>query len=226
MNIETRQDRIRGCGWRKEGGLYLIADGAPFACGKLPLPLTICPTCGGGIKFSRGVTWINPEPLFKHRACLGLAEDGEVRGCGLCPLWDDRLHLMGDKALLLWVGEKFYSIESFTQEATSQGISRRIASIPHDFKLGKTWVFLAHKKGIQVDTNGEYWESAIFTVFKPSAIEYVVHPDDDEDKLNRLVKKGVTPVRIERVDEQGKLVFQGARKAGRLAKLKKFVFGP
>jgi len=53
----------------------------------------------------------------------------------------------------------------------------------------------------------ELYEPAIFHVFLPTAIEYVVKPDDDEDKLTRLVKKGVTLVRIERIDEQGEIIF-------------------
>jgi hypothetical protein len=54
--IETRYDRKRGCGWRKPGGLYLCADGVGGVCGKLPIPLDICPTCHGGIKFCRSWT--------------------------------------------------------------------------------------------------------------------------------------------------------------------------
>jgi hypothetical protein len=102
----------------------------------------------------------------------------------------------------------------------NQGVSRRINSIPHKFELGKTWVFLAHRKGIRhldrsvpiIDLNihdhGITYEPAIFHVFKPTAIEYVVKPDDDEDKLERLVKKGVTLVQIQRLNEQGELVFK------------------
>ena len=155
MKIETRQDKKRGCGWRKEGGLYLMSGGVPAACGKLPLPLTICPTCGGGIHFSRGFTWINPEGLFDGVDCpsheIDKMDGFEKAGtpCALCPLSNTRLHLMGDKAGLIWIGEKFYSTESFLQEAAEQGVSRRINTVPHDFELGKTWIFLAHKKGIQ-----------------------------------------------------------------------------
>jgi len=56
--IEVRYESKRGCGWRKPGGLYLMADGPAELCGKLPIPLEICPSCGGGIKLSRGWTWV------------------------------------------------------------------------------------------------------------------------------------------------------------------------
>ena len=54
----------RGCGLRRPGGIYLCSDGMGLPCGKLPLPLDICPTCSGGIHFARGWTWISPQPLF------------------------------------------------------------------------------------------------------------------------------------------------------------------
>ena len=212
IQIETRQDSIRGCGWRKEGGLYLISSGVSKACGKLPLPLKVCPTCGQGIKFSRGFTWINPESLFRNAECDHYDRDtmtGFTRPetqCMGCPLNDDTIHLLGEKAGLLWVGEKFYSIESFLQEAAEQGVSRRILTVPHEFKLGKTWVFLAHKKVFQIGGNDE-WDAGIFQVFKPTAIEYVVKGDEDPEKLERMVKKGITPVRIQKMDDKGERVF-------------------
>lgn len=47
-----------GCGYRKGGGLYFRSDGAAVDCGKLPIPLTVCPHCSAGIKFSRSPQWI------------------------------------------------------------------------------------------------------------------------------------------------------------------------
>lgn len=57
--IQTRYDQQRGCGWRTPGGLYLMAGGVAAPCGKLPLPLTTCPTCSAGVKFARGWTWVD-----------------------------------------------------------------------------------------------------------------------------------------------------------------------
>lgn len=47
-SIETRVEGARGCGFRKTDGLYLVCDGLGSACGKLPIPCEVCPTCGRG----------------------------------------------------------------------------------------------------------------------------------------------------------------------------------
>jgi hypothetical protein len=52
--IETRVEGQRGCGFREPGELYLVCDGPGRACGKLPIPLAVCPACGGAIKPGRG----------------------------------------------------------------------------------------------------------------------------------------------------------------------------
>jgi len=207
IEIEVRQDQVRGCGYRKEGGLYLMGEGKGVACGKLPLPIGICPTCGHGVKVSRGFTWINPVELFGEVRCPN--ETYDCQGCHLSTFGVNQMHNAG----MIWVGEKFYpSPTDFTVEAMTQGVSRRINSIPHQFVLGKTWVFLAHRKGLAVKyadgLDPDYYEPTIFHAFLPKAIEYVVKPDDDEATLERLMKKGVTLVRIERLDEQGKLMFK------------------
>jgi len=215
MNIETRQDKLRMCGWRKEGGLYLMGDSEGIACGKLPLPIGICPTCGHGVKVSRGFTWVDPVELFGDVRCN--SDTYACQGCHLSTVGVNQMHNAG----LIWVGSKFYPTPTdFTVEALNQGVSRRINSIPHQFILGKTWVFLAHRKGEPTEFNFSKEElltgktdqpdfiPTIFHAFLPNAIEYVVHPDDDEDKLERLVKKGVTLIRVERMDEQNEIIFK------------------
>ena len=143
-NVRVSREAKRGCGYRQPRGLYLVAKGTSSPCGKLPLPLDICPTCSAGIKFSRAWTWIAPGTLFDEIECkLGV--------CSLCPLGPETdspfgsvRRTLGDRAGLLWVGEKFYSPDEFLAEAHALGVSRRIPALPRDFKLGETWVFLAH----------------------------------------------------------------------------------
>lgn len=43
--VRTSVEGARGCGYRKAGGIYLVSGGIPRPCGKLPIPLTTCPTC-------------------------------------------------------------------------------------------------------------------------------------------------------------------------------------
>lgn len=219
MNIETRIEGKRGCGYRKEGGLYFVLPNfGAKPCGKLPLPLESCPCCGAGIKYARGWTWINGKLLFKEGSC---SIDNEVHtfGCSSCILSNPP-----EKMGLLWIGEQFYKTpEDWIKEGQTMGISRRIKSIPHGFRLGETWIAVAHihvipgsyivdfdKSGLCIEhepnakgtkckkcgANKQGDQSAIFQVFRPSAIEYVVKEDDPEDKLVDLEKRGITLVKV------------------------------
>lgn len=213
MNIITLHERARGCGFRAEGGFYLRTDGLGRECGALPIELSVCPTCHHGIKPARGWTWVNLAELASVRGC-----DSE-KGCGNCPIADAQIQRVG----LLWIGEKYYpSPQSFNAEAREMGLSRRIArnAIPRGFKLGETWVALAHRKAItqfeaMVPSTGSYVRVAdeqtrtgdcvvqkpgIFHVFCPSRIEYVVRKKDSKKKLRALEERGITLVRIVRVE--------------------------
>lgn len=222
-------EKKRGCGYRKVGGVYLVCPPIGMDCDRLPFELTVCPCCGAGIKFSRGFTWIEPVKLFEgdhpyHKDMIN-GEMAVSYGCQclkLCPVCYPETHFVNTdgksiKAGLLWVGEKHYSVESFSAEAGELGISKRIAAVPHGFEVGKTWVFLAHKKAIQpnavkfLNSNdaGEDPKAAIFMAFRPQAIEKIVlqselhiyqmypesPPEGDPDfevwqRLDRDVKRG------------------------------------
>lgn len=213
--ITTVVEGKRGCGYRKEGGLYLRSDGIGRFCGALPIELEVCPTCHHGIKPARGWTWVNLAELAAVRGC-GLADSSlEGVGCGDCPIADAKIQEVG----LLWIGEKYYpSIADFTKEAGEMGLSRRITMIPKRFKLGETWVALAHRRAIapnhvfvgESDVCDECMEfkekhqrkAGIFHVFKPARIEYVVKPNDDPEKLAKLEARGLTLVRVVRAEEK------------------------
>ena len=228
--IHVRQDRERGCGWRKPGGLYVISDGLAAPCGALPIPLCRCPTCGNGIKPTRGWTWIDAGALLAPATALcsgppAVNPDrfGERPSCGRCPMGQ----ITGRQGLL-WVGGQFYkTADDFTREAASQGVSRRLSQLPKDFKLGETWVFIAHREAIgalcqdcaecktgneckRCGGSGTVHTPGIFHAFKPRAVEYVVKGDETDDELDRLEKRGITPVRVERTSEQTSLVEAGA----------------
>lgn len=180
----------RGCGYRKVGGLYLVGEGPSEPCDRLPIILGVCPVCGQGIKFTRGVTWLRPEQFLEgdHRVGTStLNMNPEQRAAGgkdvpvLCP--EDycpvcRPALLGEKAALMWVGEKFYSVDSFSKEAAELGISKRISALPRGFKAGETWVLLAHKKGVLVPDpdDGDLfgYKPAIFMVWRPRGFERIV----------------------------------------------------
>lgn len=187
--IELRMDRQRKCGWRRPGGLYLTASGVARPCGKLPIPLDICPTCGGGIRPCRGWTWVNGTALVERIPCKF------AMGCSTCPLGGP-IGRVG----LLWIGEQFYaSPQAFLGEVATQGVSRRIAQLPKGFVAGKTWVLLAHRKAI-ANADGSH-TAAIFQVFRPQAVEYVTRGDETKAYLAALTARGITPVKVERVGD-------------------------
>lgn len=256
-NVIEKCEDARGCGYRKGGGFYLVSDFAGKPCGRLPLVLRPCPCCGSGLKYSRGVTWVDPNPLLKDVQCFmasGASNFTGIPDCD-CPMaspekmgrWECRIEssmkaagktkrllesrlmpgirnleiVEGTKVdgrsdkevptytvrgfyphvMLLWVGHKFYkTTESYLSEARRMGISRRVKSIPHNFVLGKTWVWLAHIEAVATE-DGTY-EPAVFHAFQPQRMEYVVAEGDDEEKLDRLEKQGFTLVKVTRLGEQ------------------------
>lgn len=217
VSVPTLREGPRGCGYRKSGGLYLVSDGLGDPCERLPLPVTQCPTCGHGVRPARGFAWLDGEEFFQP-AHLKHGGDAHDRRCPLGlrvavpgtepPVYD----LTDNKDLshigLLWVGEKFYpTVAHFTDEAARMGVSRRISQVPRDFEPGKTWVFLGHRKTIsKIVTNTALgrdeveFTPGIFRVFMPARIEYVVKGDETEADLEALVKRGLTPVKVERID--------------------------
>lgn len=196
MDIEVKHERKRGCGFRKPGGLYLISSGDGMPCCKLPIPLEVCPVCHSGIKPARGFTWVDLLPFVQNRACENQAE-------GVCPLSLERIKEIG-KVGLIWVGEKFYPTpESLVKEAEDLGLSRRIPHLPKGFKVGETWVALAHRNCIPTNPlfdgrKDREFVPGIFRMFKPERVEYVVKDDETEtpEFFERLAKKGITPVRV------------------------------
>lgn len=187
----------RGCGFRKIGGLYLVGPAWGSPCCKLPRELDVCPTCGAGIKQARGWTWIDAAAVFAGD-CSGQNRDFDRTH--FCPLAAPaRLGRIG----LLWIGARFYRTPAhFDLEAHSLGISRRISAVPRGFKVGETWVALAHPA---VELGGRMGP-AIFRVFCPSAIEKIL-PESarGSSEVERLIGQGVTPVFVpdEDPDHQG-----------------------
>lgn len=210
--VRVSKEGPRGCGYRKLSGLYLVSDGPSEPCGRLPVALHRCPCCGTGIVPSRGWTWVSPI-LIAHDAlpCKRGAGSSRCQHCIVERLIQEASyadykmveHLCG----LLWVGEQFYSTpREFSEEAAELGISRRVHAIPRGFKLGETPVMLAHRKGaVEWITNPDTGAPqpvevpAVFSIFVPSAVEVIVSGDESDDEIEALVKRGLTPVKVERL---------------------------
>lgn len=195
MAVEAK----RGCGYRKVGGLYLVGEGLAAVCDRLPYELKVCPCCGAGIKQARGFTWLDAEQfLGTHKDC----KDNFSSPCPICiPL--------PQKYGLLWVGEKYYSPQSFIEEAKKLGVSKRIPQIPKDFKLGETWILLAHPKVISKPDPEKKdlfkYYPAIFYVFRPQRIEKIItHKQATKTMLKKLAKRKITPIIVPDDDKDHK----------------------
>lgn len=191
--IHTRIEGSRGCGYKKEGGKYFVCDGAAISCGMLPVELTSCPVCHGGIHFSRAFQWITTKLFSKAKCKSGTS-------CMQC-IFTEPNTKMG----LIWIGEGFYKTsEHFMKESRSMGISRRFAQLPKNFKLGETWIALAHRKAIPVIKKTTVtFKPGVFSAFKPTRLEYVVTGKETEAQLERLEKQGFTLIKVIRdIDAQ------------------------
>ncbi len=208
--IEDRYDEERGCGWRKEGGLYMVSGGMSRGCGKLPIPLTVCPCCHAGIKPTRGFTWVTYD-LIKNAPCTVVQRE-HFSGLGTLPVQCSGCHPFNGTVPrfgLLWVGGSFYKTpDAFTDESARLGISRRISAIPREFEIGKDWILLAHREcihtGNMVPKEGDDEKvtmvpeilAGIFQAFCPIAIEYVVKGTETDEELEAMQKRGLTLVRV------------------------------
>jgi hypothetical protein len=209
MAVEAK----RGCGYRKIGGCYLAGESGGVPCDRLPIPLTVCPTCSHGFKQSRGFTWVDLNALVGgvHRGCT------DQFPCPLCMATSE----MG-KAGLIWIGEQFYPTPAhFEREARKLGISRRIAAVPRNFVLGETWILLAHSKaivkpcetcggsGLARNADGvviaehcatcagecKLVTPAIFKVWRPQRIEVMMGESQrGSDEAAELEQRGYSPV--------------------------------
>jgi len=200
MAVEAK----RGCGYRKEGGLYLMGGKLAAPCCLLPHPLDVCPTCGAGIKQARGWTWIEPAKLFNFETapCNGSIEPAAF--WSHAPYEPCSLPTLKGRHGLIWVGERFYPTPGdFQYEGRTLGVSRRINSVPHGFVLGETYVLFAHPKAV---TTKEAYPRlgiksekgpGIFSVFQPTSIEIIVKESElTDEKRAELEKRGLTPVAV------------------------------
>jgi hypothetical protein len=244
-NVVVSVESARGCGYRKPGksgvGIYLIAEGLSSPCGRLPLPLEICPCCSGGIKPTRGWTWITPRLLFGSPqamdALAGTARRCELAGmrlvggpkpgalsviksgdhpdeCASCPVGGA---LPDGKHGLLWVGGAFYKTPAdFTTEARRMGVSRKLSALPRGFKLGETWVYLAHREALGLP-DSEQRIAGIFSAFKPTGVDLVIEIDpsaacnvpERAEKLAEEIGDGARIVKVVRDTDQQAGLFVG-----------------
>jgi hypothetical protein len=212
----------RGCGYRKVGGYYLVGGGLSAPCDRIPYPLERCRTCGGGVKFTRGHTWLQPDFFPPHEGC---ADHGACPVCGYIAA--DAEGVLGSDVefgphLLLWIGRGHYTPASYLEESSRLGVSRRLSAVPKGLVLGETWVLLAHidavppphhrcsvcnfsesmhVSGAPPDVCSIYQRvkgsPGIFCAFVPRAIELILRASDaTPERVEKERKRGVTVVTV------------------------------
>lgn len=202
--VQVRSERRRGCGWRKVGGLYLVCDTLSIGCGRLPLEMKVCPCCGRGVKPARGWTWVDGMELFRQ-ADKDCKDKGSATCEGVCPLSDElMIHL--EPCGLIWVGESYYpTVSEFEREVSDMGLSRRINAVPRGFKLGETWVFLAHRNAVLLNRpefgDEPDWAPGIFRMFRPEAVEVIVDESTSDETIEGYLERGLTPVLVQRLED-------------------------
>jgi len=197
IKVVTLREKKRRCGYRRSGkdgvGIYMMGPECGLSyCERLPFPLAACPCCGHGIKFSRGWTWIDPSEMFhpdNEPACDPGYPGHNHQGCPMC----NPREVAGDKAGLLWVGQNNYTTSNFVAEALEMGISKRMASVPRGFEVGKHYVYLAHLQAVrrEVAENAFVQEQGVFTVFKPTHFDLVIDDAENIPGRARALKKAL-----------------------------------
>lgn len=216
MEVHILYESARECGYRKpdaEGaGIYLIGPASFEPCERLPFPLESCPCCGGGVKPSRSYTWINPIRLLdpcEFPACCEITgvEKPELKhnhaNCYMC----NPAKAAGDRAGLIWIGHKHYKTsDEFMREAKMMGISRKIGALPLGFEVGRTVVYLAHRRTWNLhalqesNQSSDAWAQGIFSAFRPVGIDIVINdPDKVPQRAIDLAKKVGSKARIVKV---------------------------
>lgn len=187
--VEIIQEHRRLNGYRKPDkggvGVYLTSIGHYNRCERLPWPLTVCPVCGEGIRPARSYRWIDPRMLFNPALEPKCDPYRHGHDHWFCPVCKPDLT---PKAMLMWVGEKFYRTpDNFMEEARKWGISKKVPHIPRGLEIGVSGVFLAHKRAILVADRDP--KPGIFTYFVPQQVDLVV-----ESKPLCMIKEGTNMV--------------------------------
>lgn len=218
----------RGCGYRKPGGLYLVSDGVGEVCSKLPIRLETCPCCGQGIKPNRSWTWLEPNQIIKPEV------HGDTFHANHCPLstglercglvWiGGRYYPTPDafiaEAKRMGISRRIVAVPRGFEIGDYVFLAHREADWDPCPDCGDSGTpgkvpLATNEEGDSLEyapcetcghSEGKVPVKAIFYVFRPDRIEYVVTGKESKKKLGGLVKRGIEPVEVVRLGEQGPL---------------------
>ena len=191
---------------RKPGWYYLLADRLLPRCGKLPLRLPICPTCGfyGGVQprptpkpvsliglfYDRRCLFDHDPPAANRGTCHDFQPDCPLGGAALEPLLASR---RASRALLVWIPVGRYPRRSlFALEAEQLGVRWPVRAVPPRLRVGgplATVLLFAHVRAI-MEPDGST-SPGIVEACRVRDIEYIAKPNDSPERLRRITKCGV-----------------------------------
>lgn len=205
-------EKLRGCGVRQVGKLYLVGEGIGYVCPGLPLLFKECEVCGFKPPQYRDFQWVNKAYIRHIKEPTGQMCDARCPVCYTSANDQERYGLM-------FVGRKYYTPVSFIEESENMEVSKAIKQIPKDLTLGTTWVMLAHPDAFIDRDDDDYREKyehwvtrgiddgdpepkppaypGVFFAFIPQRVEMPIYESDTTPEyLTELEGKGITPVII------------------------------
>lgn len=197
----------RECGFRQVHGIYLMSGDWEYSYCDRHEEIPACPCCATQPKFTQGIYRVEYNKLFgKHENCMCRSN------CPICYPKEDLDYYLD------WVGNSFYTEESFKKEAREKGISRQAqwTTIPENFDLKNAYIICAMKsigeeiKGTKLNPNAKTSKTDMIILgYKPQRIEYLINesekdlldwkdkPEDfDGTYYEWIVSIGVTPIVI------------------------------
>lgn len=221
--MRVSHEAKRGCGYRQGGGLYLTSDGTGMACTLMPVVMEVCPTCGQGIKPARGWTWVEPDTLLPHHGTDDPRSTKPHRGCPLnkpgqlgeragllwigesfypTPAsWLQEGDVMGFSRRIsavprgfeigqwVLVGHRKGLLDGVECIAPEEYEGTRAANMDEASKLAEPWP-------VDEAQWTDRWVPAIFYIWRPERIEYVVRGDETDEELAALEERGIEPVQV------------------------------
>ena len=139
-------EEIRGCGYRKIGGVYLVGDGPNGHCDRLPIPIRPCGTCGEDLRFNRSIAKIDPHKLWGwHSSAIDFADEEISKQCECpaeCPLCNPEPPVVRRNGLVLAPGDRFMNDSGEVIRRRPEGGSRKIFAQPEKPSAGRAQSYL------------------------------------------------------------------------------------
>jgi hypothetical protein len=203
---------------RKLGGYYLEGNPGGVDCGRLPVRLIGCESCGQRPKFTRTLQKIDPRAILHAAPKTCAYEPSGV--CVGCP-FGGNLEARREPVGLMWVGARHYTPAEFSNEAALLGVSKRINKPQEWLRPGETWIYLAHQDAVPLRCenwltvhgdpcqdamgyackmcDGQGWqrEPGVFMAFRLKRVVKIVSHETPHEEVQALLERNIEPVYVD-----------------------------